>query len=92
MTNSIVSQKISKNISKWAVAIVTGAMLWGAGAGALNVTAAHAEDAQQVVLAGGNTWPGAVDTDGNTWPGAVCTDGNTWPGAVCTDGNTWPGV
>lgn len=80
MTNTIVA----KRISQWIIAIVSGLLLWAAGAaGAQAVTGSGTV----AVRADGNTWPApAAGPEGNTWP---VPDPTATPTAT-PDGNTWP--
>lgn len=80
MTNSIVAKKVSQ----WIIAMVSGLLLWAAGAA---VAQAATGSDPVVVQAEGNTWPApAAGPDGNTWP----APGPTATPTATPDGNTWP--
>ena len=82
MTN----QMTTKTISKWTLAILTGAVMWMAGSAALGVADGEAHAA---VLASDIVTTTSDDDPGNTWP-TPPGPGNTWPGVNQVDGKTWP--
>jgi hypothetical protein len=92
------TQVMTKQIAKWTVAIVSGAIMWLAGSATLGaVDSASAATVTAAAPCPINTWPcSPAQTADNTWPKPVAgtgeeSDDNTWPvaGFDCPT-NTWP--